>query len=299
MTKHPFAFLLLLLVIASLACDLPSISPSEEKTGIQAVLVSPLSGSGTFKIRVIYYHRLGDPVQKITCSVNGDEFTLQPTNQIGNQEFVTDYIVTEPGKYTVSCGSGLKDTNWDSFTVVKPDDTSTTGLKKHKPGEITSGGMWMLFDQATSDLAGYAVPRQCLPGVNYTHVGGTSNLDVAADGTLSGKCRLSNFGGGSQLSGSLTGKWDAESGEVSFELETETVNTVSITRNGVQISGVSTNTTIYTGTGKFTSEYQATGMAQWQTSCVTTNPEATVCMSKERPSVKANGTIPWQINFNP
>jgi hypothetical protein len=305
MTKRILTFFLVFMVITSLACDIPTILPSGMKTGITAVSVSPYSGTGSFTLIVKYYHRLGDSVQIVSCTMNSLKFSLQPSTAQGYQELTHSFTYSDPGIYRFSCNSNETDGKMAEFEVIKPDEgtipseTTVTGFKKHKPGEITSGGMWMLFDQGTSDLPGYPVPRQCLPGVNYTQAGGTSNLDVAADGTLTGSCALSYYGGDEKLTGTLTGKWDGDSGEIVFHLETQTEYFGTIKDRGdTTISGTMTNKTVYDGKGYMTSEYQATGEANWSTECSTTNPEAVVCLSIQVPTLKAKGTVPWQINFN-
>lgn len=306
MPKRIFAAFIILLAVTSLACNMVSLIPSAATTGVKGVSVNPSKGSGTFAVKIDYTHRLGDPVQLVVCAAAGDEHTLQPSDDPGDQVLALPIWVVEPGKYTVTSSSKADDAYSAEFEVIvpegeqepKPEEYTDGGFKKHRPGEITSGGMWMLFDEGTSKPEGFPVPRQCLPGVNYTQAGGTSNLDVAPDGTLSGACSLSYYGGDQQLTGTLTGTWNGDTGEIVFHLETQTIYKASISKDGAQISGVSTTTTVYDGKGKITSEYQATGLATWVNDCSTTNPEAVVCYSREAPVWHIEGTVPWQINFN-
>ncbi len=128
-----------------------------------------------------------------------------------------------------------------------------------KLGQFSSGGMWFYFDQATSSVPGFFLAH-CLPGVNYTSAGGSSNFTVAPDGKLTGECDLTYYNNAERLAGTLTqGQW-LEDGTVTFRLETMMVYDNVDEKTGV-VRGTSTYTMIWTGSGKFTSATTASGTA--------------------------------------
>jgi hypothetical protein len=297
-----FAICSAILAFVSLACNLPAISPSEPSE-LKVVNVSPQSGRGTFTMTVSYFWRLGDPGFSITCRFPnslGDEVSLMMDLKQPSESVAYEFQVEKAGSYTVECDDHRSHTASALFKVVEatappenpsaPPESKPGSFKIPKPGDFTSAGMWMLFDQGTSDLPGYSVPRQCLPGVNYTQAGGTSRFDIDAAGNLSGDCQLSYNQGAQRLTGSMTGNWDGKKDELTFHLET-------LTEYDAPNNGKTSNKTIYEGTARFNSTVQASGTATWRTVCVTSDPEAVGCFGTKG-TLTASGSVPFVINFN-
>ncbi len=316
-------FLLVVVWLASLACALAA-QPITRKFQFVSLAVDPPASDGSSALQLsIKYNPAGaEDTVKLYCfyTAGSDPQVIAMADIPGFADVRTldvsfEFRVAKPGDYQAYCKtSDGAQSAYAPFQIQAPvvitdpqakpgqpaEPPAAGGFPKHTPGEITSAGLWMLFDQGTSDSADRVVPRQCLPGVNYTHVGGASRLDIAPDGALSGSCSLTEFGGSERLTGSLTGMWHADTGEVTFHLETTMVYSASRAgQNGVTIVGQTTEITIYDGSGAVTSEYQATGSAAWTTKCSSSNTDAVAC-SQARPSgLTASGSVPWQLNFNP
>jgi hypothetical protein len=314
---HPrfsIALALAALLSASLACNLPN-SPlfAGDKTSyVDTISVSPSSApkGSTLQLTINYFREQGDDHFVIACPTTPpgpDNSWVQLTPHFSGQASETLPLANySPGKYTITCRSRDTDEASATFEITDPDaqkpenPASGGGFPKHKPDEISSAGLWMLFDQSTSNSKDrLTAPRQCLPGVNYSQSGGISALNIASDGSLSGSCSLTTFGGSQQMNGTLTGKWNAETGEVTFHLEAEIVYTNTIKRNGADITGQMTESTVFDGAGWVTSEYQATGTANWGSLCTSSNTEAIICSEGQKASLSSGGTVPWQLNFNP
>lgn len=146
MPKRIFAAFLILLAIASLACSIVTLRPSAAKTGIQGVSVDPAKGSGTFTIKINYTHRLGDPVQPVVCTAAGDEHTLQPSDDPGDQVMVLPIWMVEPGNYTATCSSKADDAYSAVFEVIVPNETPqekpSTGAQ---PVKIETTGVKFIY----------------------------------------------------------------------------------------------------------------------------------------------------------
>ncbi|PKN94634.1 MAG: hypothetical protein CVU44_05990 [Chloroflexi bacterium HGW-Chloroflexi-6] len=279
------------LLMAGLACNLP-IAGSENSIDrmitIDSLSVNPRESDGNSILAVSFSYTLGTVETYINCSV------IEPS---GNEKIVwsdqfeksTKAIkavknfsigVSKPGNYTMHCwaniGSASETTTFSIIAPAQPDS---------KDKVFTSGGLWFTYENGT---AGW-----CLPGVNYKDYGGTSRLDVAAAGTLSGECHMPF--GNTQIDSTLYGTLDKATGKISFHLKTVVTANYTV-REGTQYEEKGTSTTIYEyedeGNGKMLSEYQAGGDASYTLTCTTTNPKAIGC------NPPSTGTVHWVINFN-
>lgn len=324
--KNRFAFLAGLLLLVSLAaCEALF---GEEQVGVSkvtGVAAAPIPGRQLYAITVSYLYDEDDDNFRITCSYprgdgeQADEYV--PDQPSGETTF--NVLLKKPGTYSITCRDNFNHSASTQFTmpgeaaaapeqppaeqppaeqppaapVAAPADPAAEAAKTPSPADFKTAGMWMYFDQGTSSLAGYSVPQQCLPGVNYTHAGGTSSFDISPDGTLKGDCALSYNEGKHRLTGTMTGFWDEKNNHLEFTVSTQTEYDAET--NGK--SGRVTNLTTYTYSGPivFSSPIQMTGTANWQTNCTTTDATVAVCGSNGAATVQANGTVPFVINLNP
>jgi hypothetical protein len=298
-----------ILALMTMACSLSGLPAGSGTSELRVVNVSPGSGRSPFTMMVSYIWVLGDPGFAITCRFPnslGDEVSLMMALNQKTESISYEFYVEKAGSYTVECDDHRNHSASALFTVIAndappanpapPADPVNPGsFKIPKPGDFNSAGMWMVFDEGNSDVPGYAVPRQCLPGVNYSQAGGTSHFDIDPAGNMTGDCKLEYNEGKMRLTGSMTGAWDGQKDEITFHLETLTE--IDAVTNGK--TGMSSNKTIYEGTAHFNSDVQASGTANWHTECVTSDPAVIQCSSdKGSATLSANGSVPFVINFN-
>jgi hypothetical protein len=311
MNKHTVILVSLLVLALLLACDLtaggtPTEDPRASKILNVRVMQSTLAPD-SYHVVIDYQMNPDDPDFNLTCKVpdqNGKMYDYG-TVLFSTSDTYTDFYIAikQPGNYTVVCSDG-KHSVQDTFTVEQgitiSDGTTTESTQAGsfeipKPGDFASAGLWMYFDKGSStDLQGYPVPQQCLPGVNYTHAGGTSSFDIDPSGDITGSCYLTYYNGTQRLTGSMTGTWDGQADQITFHLETTTEYDAE--SNGK--TGMLVNKTTYDGIAYFNSEIQASGTATWHTECTTTDPEVVICHPSYKTGLVANGTVPFVINFN-
>jgi hypothetical protein len=308
--KRLAAIFTLLLVLILPACNFPGLEtkpPSESR--LNSVRVTSIEPPYDFFVELGFYHQVGDQDYRITCTVPDEKGMANTISRGDFSWYGTDSFnikVKKPGNYAVNCTDGRYSAS-ALFSVA--EEQSNTGetdpaLKPSgedgsftipKPGDFATAGMWMYFEKGTSSLEGYGVPQQCLPGVNYTHAGGTSAFDIDPTGKITGACYLEYGGGVARLSGTLTGNWDGKTNQITFRLETQTET--DVTSFGKSATFI--NQTVFTGTAEFNSAVQASGTADWSTECSVTDVTVTQCgNAPNQASLAAEGTVPFVINFN-
>ncbi len=292
-------FLSLLLCVSLLACNFPGIqlifdhifpNPPKAPVQVESVTVLPATGSGHFTATVKYSYTDGDGILCIVDTGQHDDETvlshgLQGSSASISEPFSFDFV--KPGEHTLTCkGYSGNSSASDTFTVTSGPDSGSSGSQ---PLTIksTSAGLTLLVEKATSSIPGL-FPHHCVPEVN-----------IAADGTLTGSCSVTMYGNSEQDTGTLIGNWYADTGKINFHLETKSVYTTSRITGGTQETGRTITNTIIDGTGNLVSALQATGNADWSTDCSSSNADLIHCFRPGQASEKANGTVPWQLNFNP
>jgi hypothetical protein len=311
-----YCVLVLLIFPACLYLDDPVGSVSAKRNQLMMVQALTKPSSDMVTIRVSYQYNSQDPDPlKITCVVDGEDGPRYDTRMVPVTESgETSYTIkiSKPGNYKVTCTANGKPLQYnDTFQIQeqpsqpnepvdeqKPGDQPEGTVKIPKPGDFATAGMWMYFDKATSDVAGYSVPRQCLPGVNYTQAGGSSSFDIDLEGNMTGACELTYYDGAERLTGTMKGTWNGETNEMTFRVETRMEYTATVNHQ----SGTLVNATVYEFSGVLTwnSEMQAAGTAQWHNECESSNPDAVICFNMNyKAELTANGDVPFVINFNP
>ena len=297
MKQHRLLWFVCLLISISLACNLV------RKTDVQikSVTISPRIGSvgATFSVTVKFFEH-NDSSDGVRCfETTGYDPVSVYQHGIGATEtsqvftFIYSYM---PGKRSLRCEteSGSSQSQWVEFTVVPvsqppatqpPVATQPQALPGNTQGK--TAGLALLVEKATSSIPGL-FPHHCVPEVN-----------IAADGTLTGSCSVTMYGNSELNTGILTGTWAADSGEINFHLKTKSVYTTSRIQGGTTTTGQTITNTNIDGTGKVVSNLLATGNADWSTDCSSTNADIVSCFSPQQASAKANGTVPWQLNLNP
>lgn len=297
MRKH-FSILIALaaLLAASLACNRPvarSRNVVDRMATIDSLAITPAESNGTRPLVLSFGYTVPTMRTTFECSYTGPSgvettiggYSTGYDARMNSEPPITDkasmtFNVSAPGKYIAHC--------WDTMGPASEATSFTITSSAQQPPVkvvITSGGLWFTYENG---VAGW-----CLPGVNYKDYGGTSSLDVAADGILSGKCTM--LFGNTQMNSTLGGAWYKDTGEVSFHLKTILIANYTV-REGTKYEEKGTSTTIYEyedkGNGKMLSEYQAGGDASYTLTCTTTNPKAIGC------NPPSTGTVHWVINFN-
>ncbi len=294
---RPHLLFFLLILFVSLACYGPWAAPSRptpapSKSSITAVTTEVFAGGNVHT--QIKYIRGQEDQAALTCDYpDGNGGTSQYTYvdpDKDNPGTVTsfDFTLKKNGAYQVTCrmGSSARSAN---FTINEPEPSQPAAAEstKHKPGEITSASLVLVLDKATSTIPGL-MPHHCTPEVH-----------IAADGALTGSCSVPMYGGSEMNTGTLTGMWNGDTGEVTFRLETTSIYTNKTSSQGVEITGQTTWGIVFNAKGSVTSELQATGTAEWSAECASSNTEAVICSDSQKDSLKAAGAVPWLLNFNP
>lgn len=295
MSRRLVLILSILLLIA-MGCNIPAIEditgPSRPSS-LEDVIVEPSIGGPEFTVYLAYIWNLADPVFSITCThpgtLGGDTETVNvPVNHKDENTKFT-FTVTEPGSYNVGCQDSAGNSIESVFTVEARGNSGPAGggnSSGPKPSDFSKAGLKLIIEQATASIS-ELFPHHCVP-----------EIKIANDGTLSGSCSTTMYGDMELNTGALSGKWNGDTNEVTFQLETNSVYTVILTMNGTTKTGQAITTSIFSGIGNITSDTQATGQADWSTECTSTDVDVITCFN-DKASEKANGTVPWLMNLIP
>jgi len=115
---------------------------------------------------------------------------------VGSSEKSASFSINEPS--TDGQGSSQTPNTADNYSNCKTGDLSVAALQ-------------LIVEQATASISGL-FPHHCV-----------AEIKIANDGTLSGSCSTTMYGDMELNTGTLSGKWNGNTNEVTFHLETQSV----------------------------------------------------------------------------
>ncbi len=265
--------------------------PSSEtiKTNVTEISISPASGKPNQSLAVhVRYERGAPPPDPVICAYpdqNGNEtqsqHTVNPPDQKTGESFDSwdfSISVSQPGTYPISCW-GAATSKMTSFFTIRDAGQAADTVEPANFTKATLTIQWAKVVATEGDTVNIYSCREV-------------QVVVSAEGGLSGACQASPASSDqSPVSGNLSGKWNRDTGDVTFHLESQMTVTGSPDTSKQAHWAVTVNTG---APGRFVSDAQAEGEANWTNTCDAHPDISCYDLTTHK---HAAGTVPWVMVF--